>query len=247
MKRLWKIALCLALALVSLTACSSESSNDGSQIYAEATQYLGPVTATEAPTEAPQETEAPSDSGNSSGGVSIFDNPYLNEEDISTDEALGEENYIDPYDTGADTGSLLSASGASGGVETVYPYAGATPIPLDPVDLPTPTPHPELTFNYATYTAGSLGLSFDCPSGWLVDESQTDVFVLTEPETQMHDGQQCIITISAEPVTANYSEKDLKKQVTQRLKEIGSVNFTVWNPSLTATRTLLGSKGVYAN
>ena len=85
------------------------------------------------------------------------------------------------------------------------------------------------------------------PSGWLVDESQTDVFVLTEPETQMHDGQQCIITISAEPVTANYSEKDLKKQVTQRLKEIGSVNFTVWNPSLTASRTLMDSKGVYAN
>ena len=85
MKRLWKIALCLALALVALTACSSESSNDGSQIYAEATQYLGPVTATEAPTEAPQETAAPSDGGNSSGGVSIFDNPYLNEEDISPD------------------------------------------------------------------------------------------------------------------------------------------------------------------
>ena len=63
----------------------------------------------------------------------------------------------------------------------------------------------------------------------------------------MHDGQQCIITISAEPVTNNYSESDLKKQVTQRLKEIGSVNFTVWNPSLTATRTLLDSKGVYAN
>ena len=244
MKRLWKIALCLALALIALTACSGgEQPNGGSQIYAEATQYLGPVTATETPTEAPQETEAPADGGNDSGGVSIFDNPY----DVSPDEALDEENYIDPYDTGADTGSLLTSSGASGGAETVYPYAGATPIPLKPVDLPSPTPHPELTFHYATYTAGSLGLSFDCPSGWLVNESQTDVFVLTEPETQMHDGQQCIITISAEPVTANYSESDLKKQVTQRLKEIGSVNFTVWNPSLTATRTLMGSNGVYAN
>lgn len=244
MKRLWKIALCLALALIALTACSGgEQPNGGSQIYAEATQYLGPVTATETPTEAPQETAASSDGGNDSGGVSIFDNPY----DVSPDEALDEENYIDPYDTGADTGSLLTSSGASGGAETVYPYAGATPIPLKPVDLPTPTPHPELTFDYATYTAGSLGLSFDCPSGWLVDESQTDVFVLTEPETQMHDGQQCIITISAEPVTANYSEKELKKQVTERLKEIGSVNFTVWNPSLTATRTLMGSNGVYAN
>ena len=248
MKRLWKIALCLALALIALTACSGgEQPNSGSQIYAEATQYLGPVAATETPTEAPQETAAPSDGGNNSGGVSIFDNPYLDEESISPEDALSEENYIDPYDTGADTGSLLVAGNVSGGAGTAYPYAGATPIPLTPVDLPTPTPHPELTFNYATYTAGSLGLSFDCPSGWLVDESQTDVFVLTEPETQMHDGQQCSITISAEPVTANYSEKDLKKQVTQRLKEIGSVNFTVWNPSLTASRTLMDSKGVYAN
>lgn len=246
MKRLWKIALCLALALIALTACSGgEQPNSGSQIYAEATQYLGPVAATETPTEAPQETAAP-DNG-ADGGVSIFDNPYLDEESISPEDALSEENYIDPYDTGADTGSLLVAGNVSGGAGTAYPYAGATPIPLTPVDLPTPTPHPELTFNYATYTAGSLGLSFDCPSGWLVDESQTDVFVLTEPETQMHDGQQCIITISAEPVTANYSEKDLKKQVTQRLKEIGSVNFTVWNPSLTASRTLMDSKGVYAN
>lgn len=246
MKRLWKIALCLALALIALTACSGgEQPNSGSQIYAEATQYLGPVAATETPTEAPQETAAP-DNG-ADGGVSIFDNPYLDEESISPEDALKEENYIDPYDTGSDTGSLLTSSSSAGGVETVYPYAGATPIPLTPVDLPTPTPHPELTFDYATYTAGSLGLSFDCPSGWLVDESQTDVFVLTEPETQMHDGQQCIITISAEPVTANYSEKDLKKQVTQRLKEIGSVNFTVWNPSLTASRTLMDSKGVYAN
>lgn len=246
MKRLWKIALCLALALIALTACSGgEQPNSGSQIYAEATQYLGPVTATETPTEAPQETAAPDSSAN--GGVSIFDNPYLDEESISPEEALNEENYIDPYDTGADTGSLLTSGSSAGGVETVYPYAGATPIPLTPVDLPTPTPHPELTFDYATYTAGSLGLSFDCPSGWLVDESQTDVFVLTEPETQMHDGQQCIITISAEPVTATYSESDLKKQVTQRLKDIGSVNFTVWNPSLTASRTLMDSKGVYAN
>ena len=246
MKRLWKIALCLALALIALTACSGgEQPNSGSQIYAEATQYLGPVTATETPTEAPQETAVP-DSG-ANGGVSIFDNPYLDEESISPEEALKEENYIDPYDTGADTGSLLTSGSSAGGVETVYPYAGATPIPLTPVDLPTPTPHPELTFDYATYTAGSLGLSFDCPSGWLVDESQTDVFVLTEPETQMHDGQQCIITISAEPVTATYSESDLKKQVTQRLKDIGSVNFTVWNPSLTASRTLMDSKGVYAN
>lgn len=246
MKRLWKIALCLALALIALTACSGgEQPNSGSQIYAEATQYLGPVTATETPTEAPQETAAP-DSG-ANGGVSIFDNPYLDEGSISPEEALKEENYIDPYDTGADTGSLLTSGSSAGGVETVYPYAGATPIPLTPVDLPTPTPHPELTFDYATYTAGSLGLSFDCPSGWLVDESQTDVFVLTEPETQMHDGQQCIITISAEPVTATYSESDLKKQVTQRLKDIGSVNFTVWNPSLTASRTLMDSKGVYAN
>ena len=92
MKRLWKIALCLALALIALTSCSGgEQSNSGSQIYAEATQYLGPVAATETPTEAPQETAAPSDGGNNSGGVSIFDNPYLDEESISPEDALSEE------------------------------------------------------------------------------------------------------------------------------------------------------------
>ena len=92
MKRLWKIALCLALALIALTACSGgEQPNSGSQIYAEATQYLGPVAATETPTEAPQETAAP-DSG-ANGGVSIFDNPYLDEESISPEDALRGKLY----------------------------------------------------------------------------------------------------------------------------------------------------------
>ena len=30
-------------------------------------------------------------------------------------------------------------------------YAGATPIPIDPIDMPTPTPRPELTFTYGEY------------------------------------------------------------------------------------------------
>lgn len=137
---------------------------------------------------------------------------------------------------------------ASGQVQnTVYPYAGATPIPLDPIDMPTPTPKPELTFTYVEYASHSLGLTFQGPAGWEMDETQSQLCILSEPLSQMKDGQRCIITISAEPVNSNYSEKELKAHVKQRLDTINTSDFDSFSPSLTATRNMMGSKGVYAN
>ena len=63
----------------------------------------------------------------------------------------------------------------------------------------------------------------------------------------MKDNWQCVVTLSAEPVTSNYSQKDLKSHVTQRLNTIGGSEFTEWEPSYTATRYMMGSEGVYAN
>ena len=40
-------------------------------------------------------------------------------------------------------------------------YAGATPIPLDPIDLPTATPRKPLSFSYAQVSAN--GLTFEYP------------------------------------------------------------------------------------
>ena len=53
-------------------------------------------------------------------------------------------------------------------------YAGATPIPLDPIDMPTPTPKPTLTFSYGLVTSDALHLSFEAPVGWGIDTSVSD-------------------------------------------------------------------------
>lgn len=238
MKRQWMLILCLMMMLLVLTGCSSERP-DEKMAFPETTQYLGPVTVTDAPTPEPDPEPVADES------TSVFsDNPY-DVVDFTAEDALSEENYVDPFadDGYTDNGSNYAASADA----TVYPYAGSTPIPLVPIDMPSPTPRAELSFANVEYSAGSLGLTFEAPSGWLVDNTLTDVFVLTEPETDMHDGYQCTLTLSAIPVNTDYSEKDLKKQVTDRLKAIGSLNFVEWDPSLTAKRHLLGANGIYAN
>ena len=50
-------------------------------------------------------------------------------------------------------------------------YAGATPIPLDPIDMPTATPRPSLTFSYGVANVDHLNISFEAPVGWVVDTS----------------------------------------------------------------------------
>lgn len=238
MKRNWKLLLCLLLAAATLSACSG--GGNPNEVFPEVTQNLGPAAST--PTPEPQQpdagTETGGETGGNAGGQSIFDaNPYdVLEPDFTPEDALGEENYIDPNE------NLYAAANA-----TVYPYAGSTPIPLNPVDMPTPTPRPSLSFTYGSYTSASIGVSFEAPVGWMVDESQPGVMVLSEPEGQIKDGQQCVITLTAEPVTGNYSESELKTQVNQRLDTIGGAEFDEWKPSYTATRYMMGSKGVYAN
>ena len=79
------------------------------------------------------------------------------------------------------------------------------------------------------------------------DESVNEQFILTEPDTQVKDNQPGILRVYAIPVTTDYSESALKTEVQDRLKAISSTNFESWSPSLTASRHLLGAKGVYAN
>ncbi len=227
MKRKGIAALCLLSVLALLSGCSSQQPTEA---IPEFTQYLGPA-ATDTP--APEPTVEADLSG--ADGQSVFDqNPY--DVGFTENDALNEENY------GGDAGTL----GDQGYVETtLYPYAGSTPIPLLPVDAPTPTPRPTLTFTYVPYTA--LGLSFEAPAGWVADESVSDMYILSEPEAQLKDGQLGVLTLSVVPVSSNYTESNLKSEVQQRLDTLGATNFSVWKPSLTATRYLLGAKGVYAN
>jgi len=82
---------------------------------------------------------------------------------------------------------------------------------------------------------------------WMVDESQPYVLMLSEPSSQIRDNQQCVVIISAEPVSSTYDKSDLKTHVNQRLDTLYSSDYTDWSPSYTATRYMMGSEGVYAN
>jgi len=241
------IALCLCGLLVALNGCSGDSSNPSGQ-FAEVTQNLGP-----APTAAPVTDNQPETQAQGSifaqnpGDVSAGLNQF-SEEDALREEAMDYQDngfsgegqpYAESY------GEIYTFPDDNA---TAYPFAGSTPIPLDPIDMPPPPPRMPVTFAYVPYVIASLGLSFEGPAGWVPDEvSMVDTFILTEPTSQMKEGQLGVIRIQATYVTRNYSESNLKSEVTERLKDIGAVNYAEWKPSLTATRHLMGTMGVYAN
>ena len=124
-------------------------------------------------------------------------------------------------------------------------YAGATPVVLDPIDKPTPTPVPKLAVAYTVYDAIKLGLSFEGPAGWLKDDSAADTFTIQNPN-QMVD-YPATLTVRAQQVSSDYSTSELKTIVNGMLDSIAGAGFEDYNPSQTAGRTLLGKDGIYAN
>ena len=158
-----------------------------------------------------------------------------------TEEPLG-YNPEDEEDTGEST---IGEPQEIASVET-YAFAGATPLPLDPIDMPTPTPRPKLTFEYQTYEATKLGLKFDGPAGWNADDSANDTFTLTEPEKR--DNYTAFMTLYKVPVNKQYNAGDMEQAVNDMLANIRSTNYKDdFRPSYTASRTLIGHEGVYAN
>lgn len=126
-------------------------------------------------------------------------------------------------------------------------YAGATPVPIDPIDKPTPTAVPPLPdFSYKTYEATKLGLSFDAPVGWNVDDSDANYYIIQNPVAA--GNYYATLTVHAEKVTSQYSESDLKTIVKNMLNAIGASESVVeFSPSNTAPRPLLEASGIYAN
>ena len=155
-----------------------------------------------------------------------------------------------------DTGSYNPASEEGGDEEliagdsltpapTMYSdYAGATPVVIDPIDKPTPTPLPKLTFSYTTYEATSLHLTFEGPAGWLVDDTATDTYRLTDTNTSMDYPGEVVIRVV--PVNKNYSKNELIKELKGNLETLRSNGeFASFDPSNTATRTFIDGNGVY--
>ena len=157
------------------------------------------------------------------------------------------------YDPSSEEGGgeeMLPVEQAGGDGTTAAPtmkseYAGATPVLIDPIDKPTPTPLPTLTFNYATYEAPALHLSFDAPAGWMVDDSASDTYTLTNPDPSMDYAAK--LSIRLVPVSKNYNKNELTKEVKNALDTIGSDGFLKFERSNTAGRKFMNADGIYAN
>lgn len=125
-------------------------------------------------------------------------------------------------------------------------YAGATPVLIDPIDKPTPTPLPQLNFSYTTYEASAMHLTFEGPANWLTEEPESGIFRLTNPDPSMD--YAATMEIRAVPVNKQYSKNELSKEVRGMLDTIRNTDgINSFSPSNTADRTFIGNTAVYAN
>ena len=166
------------------------------------------------------------------------------EEDYGDD--YGEDYDWDAYDPSSeeDNGTAYMEGAVYDDVGNMV-YAGATPIPLDPIDMPTPTPRPALSFTYGPVEISQLRLKFEAPAGWQVNASASDTVVISDPTA--YDGVNATMTISITPVANSYRLNDVKATVREKLREIGQYNYTEWSTTSLSPRTLLKKDGYYAN
>ena len=165
---------------------------------------------------------------------------------------VGPTDYDDgSYDPASEEGGDWEEVPEAANIATAAPviqsdYAGATPVIIDPIDKPTPTPLPTLSFSYVTYEASSLHMTFEGPSGWTVDATQADTYILTNPDPSMD--YAATLTVRTVPVNKQYTKTELTREVKGMLDTLsGSGALTGFSPSNTAERTFLGTMGVYAN
>ena len=184
-----------------------------------------------------QVTAAPQNEQNIFGDTPIPQNIDFDDGsyDPTQEEGGNEEEIFLPVDAADATAAPTMQS----------EYAGATPVLIDPIDKPTPTPLPPLTFTYDKYEAKALGLSFEAPAGWLVDDSQPDTFTLTNPDPSMDYAAQ--LSIRLVPVSKNYNKNELIKEVKSTLDTLGSEGFRKFDRSNTAGRKFMNTDAIYAN
>ena len=151
------------------------------------------------------------------------------------------------YDPASEEDNTATAYTASGVYDDYgrSKYAGATPIPLDPIDMPTPTPKPTLTFSYGIVSADKIGLTFEAPVGWEIDNSADNAVTLRDPNPV--DGVHATLTVRLTNVASTYKLAELKSDLLLMLKELGQYNYSSWGTTDTASRTLLKKDGYYAD
>lgn len=221
MKKRILLALMLAACVAALCACQSNGGSKYTVVESQqpqATQNLGTAVA------------------------DATDEPITDYDDGSYDPSSEE-------DLGSDLGNfeeVITEVPATEVPTLRSEYAGATPVLLDPIDKPTPTPVPEITFTHQTYEATKLHLTFDAPAGWVVDDSVADTYILTNPDLSM--SYTASVTITATAVSSQMDKTALASQVSAMLDALkAQSDVKSFSPSRVDDRTLMDQAGKYAN
>ena len=170
--------------------------------------------------------------------------------DYDTYDPASEEDLGTDFDGVTDLSALLDQQATVYNEPTSAPtmnsqYAGATPVVIDPIDKPTPTPVPALTFTeYVVYDATKLGISFEAPAGWTVNDIEQSTYVLTNPDKSVD--YQATLKVSVYTVNTEYNQSQMAKEVKNILSQYRS-GYNSFSPTNTATRTLLDKTGDYAD
>jgi len=226
MKKLMLVIVLLLCAAV-LFGCAQSNEPQRFQVIGQETQ--APAAATQVVQA--QVTAAPV------GTIDFDDGSY----DPSKEEG-GSEGTDIMIDTGALNNAPVIAETSAPTINSAY--AGATPVVIDPINKPTPTPVPAIAFTYEKYEASKLHLSFEAPVAWTVDDTMSDTYILTNPNTGID--YAAFINVRTIAVTKDYSKNNLATEVRQMLSTV-SADFATFSHTNTAERTLLGKTGVYAD
>lgn len=153
---------------------------------------------------------------------------------------ITENTNTDSKEQGSDFYTGVEYSQAS-----MVAQVGATPLALDPVDMPTPTPRPSLVFTYASYTTSNMPLNFtfEAPADWILDASVPGVITLTDPVAR--DGYQGYVTITMVTKDASYKMADMKNELNANVAALHATNFIEWKNESIENRTLVGKDGCY--
>lgn len=123
-------------------------------------------------------------------------------------------------------------------------YAGATPVPIYPNEMPTPTPLPKVEFTYMEYSIPAWGISFEGPATWIVIQSNADEYILVNPDPSID--YQAKIEIKRMYLNKNYTQKELIAEVKQQAASIQAAgNYKTFDCSKTAARFFIDGNGVY--
>ena len=124
----------------------------------------------------------------------------------------------------------------------------ATPVAVDPIDKPTPTPIPDPNYWYETYTNPSMGISFSIPGTWLLNpntnQDTTIQFVEPKSERMEKDGYQTRLTVEKVNMGLSQTAADAKDRLESTLAQLEST-FTSFTPGQPASTTIGDAKGYY--